>query len=46
MAMDDQFSSKGSQVLLYDEYIKVIALDNGCIKVANRGIAMRHRLSM
>lgn len=41
------FLVRGSQSLEhYDEYKKVVRLDDGTYKVLNRGIAMRHRLSM
>ena len=41
------FLVKGSQSLEhYDEYKKVTVLEDGKIKVLNRGVAMRHRLSM
>ncbi len=41
------FLVKGSQSLEhYDEYKKVRVLDDGTLKVVNKGIAMRHRLSM
>ena len=41
------FLVQGSQSLeQYDEYKKVNVLEDGRIKVLNRGIAMRHRLSM
>ena len=41
------FLVRGSQSLEhYDEYKKVEILDNGIYKVNNKGVAMRHRLSM
>ena len=41
------FMIKGSQSLEhYDEYKKVNVLEDGSLKVVNKGIAMRHRLSM
>ena len=41
------FLVKGSQSLEhYDEYKKVSVLEDGSLKVLNKGIAMRHRLSM
>ena len=41
------FLVKGSQSLEhYDEYKKVNILEDGTLKVLNKGIAMRHRLSM
>ena len=41
------FLVKGSQSLEhYDEYKKVSILDNGILKVLNKGVVMRHRLSM
>lgn len=41
------FLQFGSQSLEhYDEYKKVIQEEDGQLKVANRGIAMRHRMSM
>ena len=41
------FLVKGSQSLEhYDEYKKVTILENGLLKVLNKGIVMRHRLSM
>lgn len=41
------FLVKGSQSLEhYDEYKKVSVLEDGTLKVVNKGIAMRHRLSM
>ena len=41
------FIVKGSQSLEhYDEYKKVNVLEDGTLKVLNKGIAMRHRLSM
>ncbi|GLB48372.1 ligase-associated DNA damage response DEXH box helicase [Neptunitalea lumnitzerae] len=41
------FITKGSQTLQnYDEYQKVTIEENGTYKVNNRGIAMRHRLSI
>ena len=41
------FLVKGSQSLEhYDEYKKVNVAEDGCLKVINKGIAMRHRLSM
>ena len=41
------FLVKGSQTLeYYDEYKKVTILENGIYKVINRGIIMRHRLSI
>lgn len=41
------FLVKGSQSLeQYDEYKKVNVLEDGSLKVLNKGIAMRHRLSM
>ncbi len=41
------FLVKGSQSLEhYDEYKKVSVLEDGTLKVLNKGIAMRHRLSM
>jgi len=41
------FLVKGSQSLEhYDEYKKVNVLEDGSLKVLNKGIAMRHRLSM
>ena len=41
------FLVKGSQSLEhYDEYKKVNILKDGTLKVLNKGIAMRHRLSM
>ena len=41
------FLVKGSQSLeRYDEYKKVTVLEDGTLKVLNKGIAMRHRLSM
>lgn len=41
------FLVKGSQSLEhYDEYKKVNVLEDGTLKVLNKGIAMRHRLSM
>ena len=41
------FLTKGSQSLQnYDEYKKLIPDEEGLLKVANKGIALRHRLSM
>ena len=41
------FLRYGSQSLEhYDEYKKVVVDEDGCYKVVNRGIAMRHRMSM
>ncbi len=41
------FLVKGSQSLeQYDEYKKVNVLEDGTLKVLNKGVAMRHRLSM
>ena len=41
------FLVQGSQSLEhYDEYKKIVILDDGTHKVLNKGIAMRHRLSM
>ena len=41
------FLVKGSQSLeYYDEYKKVTILENGIYKVINKGIIMRHRLSI
>tara|TARA_B100000575_G_scaffold160701_1_gene128474 strand:+ start:7544 stop:9961 length:2418 start_codon:yes stop_codon:yes gene_type:complete len=41
------FLVKGSQTLEhYDEYKKVTILENGIYKVINKGIIMRHRLSI
>ena len=41
------FLVQGSQSLEhYDEYKKIMILDDGTHKVLNKGIAMRHRLSM
>ena len=41
------FMIKGSQSLeQYDEYKKVNVLEDGSLKVVNKAIAMRHRLSM
>ena len=41
------FLVKGSQSLeYYDEYKKVTILENGMYKVINKGIIMRHRLSI
>ena len=41
------FIINGSQSLeQYDEYKKVNVMEDGTLKVLNRGIAMRHRLSM
>jgi ATP-dependent Lhr-like helicase len=41
------FLVKGSQSLEhYDEYKKVNVLEDGTLQVLNKGIAMRHRLSM
>jgi ATP-dependent Lhr-like helicase len=41
------FLTRGSQSLQnYDEYKKLIPNEEGLLKVANKGIALRHRLSM
>jgi len=41
------FLIRGSQSLQhYDEYKKLIPTEHGLFKVANKGIALRHRLSM
>jgi ATP-dependent Lhr-like helicase len=41
------FLIRGSQSLQhYDEYKKLIQSEDGLLKVANKGIALRHRLSM
>jgi len=41
------FLIRGSQSLQqYDEYKKLIRTETGLLKVANKGIALRHRLSM
>ncbi len=41
------FLVQGSQSLEhYDEYKKIVVLDDGTHKVLNKGIALRHRLSM
>jgi ATP-dependent Lhr-like helicase len=41
------FLVKGSQSLEhYDEYKKLTLLEDGSLKVLNKGIAMRHRISM
>ena len=41
------FLVQGSQSLEhYDEYKKIVILDDGTHKVLNKGIALRHRLSM
>ena len=41
------FLVKGSQSLEhYDEYKKIVILEDGTHKVLNKGIALRHRLSM
>jgi len=47
LAVDPQFFNRGSQSLQhYDEYKKLIPNEEGLLKVANKGIALRHRLSM
>ena len=41
------FLVQGGQSLEhYDEYKKIVVLDDGTHKVLNKGIALRHRLSM
>ena len=47
MEMDSKFLTKGSQSLeYYDEFKKIQILEDGLMVVLDKGIALRHRLSM